>query len=112
MSITRLHDILGSAVYALNSDIQIAGNLLFEKNEAQRGGAIALEGTSQLSLQVPVTVDFINSTAMKGRALFFADPILYCTAQSLSCFFSFNLNDPRIMLDFSSNSARNGGNVL
>ena len=68
----------GGAITSYDSQIKLRGNIQFDKNSAKLGvgGAIALYGTTKVTLTPFITVDFIRNRAKSfGGAVYFADSI-------------------------------------
>ena len=80
----------GDAIGCGDSNIVFSGLVHFEKNEADRGGAIWLQGTSKLVLKPRLKISFISNYAQwSGGALFIKDSqcSLRSTAQiPVECF--------------------------
>ena len=109
----------GGGVYALLSDVQCSGHLLFESNEAHSGGAMVFDGNnSTLSLLAPVAVDFTDNKAkLGGGAIFFLDSnsITQCeddVKETNDCFFRLQNSIKDIKLNFNENDAGRGGTAL
>ena len=114
----------GGAITSYDSQIKLRGNILFDSNSAELGvgGAMALYGTTKVTLTPLVTVDFIQNRAKSfGGAVYFADSISsgQCSinAKPADCFLVLNtsysqLNSSQIALNFINNLAGEDGSVL
>ena len=114
----------GGAITSYDSQIKLRGNIQFDSNSAELGvgGAMALYGTTKVTLTPPVTVDFVrNRVKSFGGAVYFADSISsgQCSinAKPADCFLVLNtsysqLNSSQIALNFINNVADEDGSVL
>ena len=74
ISIYRNTGFYGGAIASRDSNIVFSGLVRFVKNEAYRGGAIWLTGTSKLVLKPRLCISFISNYARRsGGALYFRD---------------------------------------
>ena len=111
----------GGAIYAIDSSVYMTGTQYFMLNSAQRGGALALSGSSKLILTEPLQADFIQNNAfIHGGAIFIEDTfsISLCTRLSSNtaieakeCFIELN-SISNIQLYFNYNTAGSAGAVL
>ena len=114
----------GGAITSYDSQIKLHGNTQFDSNSAELGvgGAMALYGTTKLTLTPLITVDFVRNRAKSfGGAIYFADSISsgQCSinAKPADCFLVLNtsyskLNTSQIALNFINNVADEDGSVL
>ncbi len=125
----------GGGVYAIDSTFNILGRATFLENRAVQGGGLGLEGSSQLVLHLPVTVNFDrnNATSKGGALLVDASAVSQCqnasSVERSSCFFRIEstnssisdalnteevtkFSDSDILLNFMQNSATMAGTVL
>lgn len=114
----------GGAITSYDSQINLRGNIQFGSNTAELGvgGAMALYGTTKVTLSPLVTVDFIQNRAKSfGGAVYFADSISsgQCSinAKPVDCFLVLNtsysqLNSSQITLNFINNMADEDGSIL
>lgn len=62
----------GTAVVLDSSLLKISGNVVFIRNKGEKGGAIALYGTSWIELTAKCILSFVNNSAViKGGAIYF-----------------------------------------
>ena len=108
---------LGGTVISYDGYIQLKGDVTFDDNKANYGGALALYGSSSLMLSPPISGNFINNRAnISGGAIFYQDSISYsqCIRSTpIQCFIAIDdgpLSD--ISLTFANNSAKMSGNSL
>ena len=113
----------GGAVVNLDSQAMLFGRIQFKNNSATagNGGAMALYGTSRVTLNPLSTVDFLDNYALlDGGAIYFEDSFasrLNCYVTKVDCFIVLNttytsLDNALISLNFTNNSAGGYGTVL
>lgn len=114
----------GGAITSYDSQIKLHGNIQFDTNSAELGvgGAMALYGTTKITLTPFVTVSFVQNSAKSfGGAVYFADSISsgQCSvnAKPADCFLVLNtsysqLNSSQITLNFINNVANEDGSIL
>ena len=108
---------LGGTVVSYDGYLQLRGNVSFNGNKAEFGGALALYGTSRLMLNPLLWTSFRDNQAKyDGGAIFFADSVSSSQCINvvpIECFISIGsdtLSD--ILITFTNNSARTSGNSL
>lgn len=108
---------LGGTVVSYDSYMQLKGDVKFDDNKANYGGALALYGSSSLMLSPPLSGNFISNLAnVDGGAIFYQDSVSYsqCIRSTpIQCFIAIDdgsLSD--ISLTFANNSAKMSGNSL
>ena len=104
----------GSPVDAVESDITFSGNVIFEGNSAQEGGALALK-SSRIYIMNGATITFNNNTASQfGGAIYVDNPPFELQNKAnthMSCFYQpVDKNFTGIQVMFRNNSAMYGGN--
>ena len=114
----------GGVMTSYDSQIYLRGNILFDSNSAELGvgGAMALYGTTKVTLTPLVTINFIQNRAKSfGGAVYYADSLSsgQCSinAKPVNCFLVLNisysdLNNQQIALNFINNVAGEDGSVL
>ena len=114
----------GGAITSYNSQIKLSGDIQFDSNFAEIGvgGAMALYGTTKVTLSPLVNVSFTENGAKSfGGAIYFADSISsgQCSvnAEPVECFLVLNttysqLNSTPVALNFINNMAGEEGSVL
>ena len=107
----------GSPILAFESTVILSGTIVFEDNIAFQGGAILLKfSLLQLKLAGNNTIVFFtNNTATNGGAIYVDGSINTDIYTGSSCFYEIHgvsleqLNNSRLTLVFSNNSATTGG---
>ena len=101
----------GGSIGTHNSLLQFVGNVLFDGNTADIGGAIALYGTTKLILKPELNIYFILNHANKTGGVIFVQDVASCQNSVVDeCFFS--IIDKNVSLIFLDNSAKEAGTVL
>ncbi len=109
----------GGAIGLLHSVMEISGILNFVENQGRYGGALELQGPSQIELSDPVSVNFLRNRARTGGAILISDSLsTYATqCQNLSieqenCFYKVKSPNPTlegIHLNFTENFVNYSG---
>ena len=101
----------GGAINGIDSNLKFKGTVQFEKNIAYIGGAMALEGTSKLTLTPTLNMFFImNHANDSGGALHFEDS--QCSTEPIECFIIIDKPICSTTLHFIKNSAESTGSIL
>ena len=61
-------DTAGGGLYAFDTVVRLSGNVCFTKNEVSNGGGMYIDGSSQLVLKSPVTINFDDNIARTDGA--------------------------------------------
>ena len=108
----------GGAIEAIDSSIILSGSQRFTSNSAEKGGVLALFGSSKLILDEYVSVDFVDNHASSvGGVIFFADTISVsqCSRsfgqEEPTCFLELNA-ESNIQLNFTRNTAADAGTLF
>ena len=108
----------GGAIGVIDSSITISGSQRFISNSAEKGGVLALFGTSKLILDEYLSVNFVNNHASRvGGVIFFEDTIsvsqrsVSISQEQPTCFLEFNA-ESNIQLNFTRNTAADAGTLF
>ena len=110
----------GGAIYGIDSLLYMSDTHSFLYNSAERGGALALSGSSKLVLIGPLQVNFIqNNASISGGAIFYEDTFsisqcerLVSNSKTFECFIELINSSRDVQLDFINNTAGKAGTVL
>ena len=99
----------GGAVSSIDSRLYLMGSALFDGNIAGYGGAMILDGTSNLTLKPNLSLSFINNRANQRGGVFYYDhSVSSCDRfkkyyeQRPECFVSFEDISPELKNNFTS----------
>ena len=105
----------GGSISSIDSRLYFMGSAQFAGNMARYGGAVILDGTSNLTLKPNLSLSFINNKANdKGGVFYYDHSVFSCDRfkqyynQCPECFVS--LDD--VTLEFNNNSASKSGSLL
>ena len=106
----------GTAIGAVESVITFSGEVLFDKNIAQEGGALALKSCF-IYITDYTTINFTNNNATQfGGAIYIENPLFELQNENntrMSCFYQpVSENFTNIQLVFRDNFAEYGGNSV
>ena len=110
-------DLLGGAILSYDGYLHLRGEVRFNTNRADYGGALALYGMSRVRLNPTLRVNLTNNRAnFDGGAIYFADSVSssQCTnIVPVECFVTIGSDSfENISLNFLKNSAQMSGNAL
>ena len=115
----KFHGNIGTAIGAYQSTFNMNGYNSFINNSATKGGAIALLSNSYMFIQRNTEILFLNNYADAGGAIFAhtitAFDNLYYVLINCSVMLPFNDRRsglPNITVSFTSNTGRDGGDVM
>ena len=113
----NLADSIGGCIMSNDGYLQLTGDITFESNQADYGGALALYGTSRMRFNRQLWANFTNNLAnFEGGAIYFVDSVasIRCINEvPIKCFFTIGSNSLfGISLTFTNNSAKMSGNSL
>ena len=111
---------VGGVLYLDLSNTHLFSNSLFDGNSATEGGAIHIDGNSQIHIYKDTIVNFIHNYAERGGSIYVNDFVNVKTCYfDTRCFFEHNEflfeQDPNLLskqLFFYNNSAKASGSVL
>ena len=112
---------VGGVIHIDLSDIHLFSNSVFEGNSATEGGAIHIDGNSQLHIYKETIATFKHNQADRGAAIFVKDfvNVKTCYFADSECFFEYNEflyeNNPTNLaknLFFYNNTASISGSIL
>ena len=105
----------GGSISSIDSRLYFMGSAQFDGNMARYGGAVILDGTSNLTLKPNLSLSFINNKANdKGGVFYYDHSVFSCDRfkqyynQCPECFVSLEDVTP----EFNNNSASKSGSLL
>ena len=106
----------GGSVSSCDSDFYFMGNVQFNNNTADYGGAIILDETSKLILNPNLNLSFRHNYAIETGGVIYYDYSALSNRYTQDfydrCFFSFDTSLEDISLTFSNNLASKAGSFL
>lgn len=108
---------LGGVVVSYDGYLQLRGNVNFIGNKADFGGALALYGTSRVTLRPQLIATFAtNQAKFDGGAIYFEDSVTSSQCINvvpIECFLTIGSDSlSNISLEFENNTAKLSGNSL